>query len=251
MARIQIINGLEFTLEPLSDSLVEVVHQEQIGWFGVNLAGDADDYPFAWTTDADSCTQDGLEVAHPATGPAQALEDLAAQLASMQNVLDTEKANDPRNNLGSFLETLPQAEVKKETGWRNLVSDGLRGVNRSKDVLQERAAKAKDVLQERAVKGRDVLQERAAKGRDVLQERAAKGRDAVQQRAARGVEAVKEAASPSLACDREGHVFDDVRLVGSASDMPRFCRRCRSMINVGSENRGAGDGGDEGRKDDG
>ena len=49
---------------------------------------------------------------------------------------------------------------------------------------------------------------------------------------------MKEAASPSLACGREGHVFDDVRLVGSSNNLPRFCRRCRTLVNVTEESEG-------------
>ena len=227
MVRIQKINDLEFTLESLSDCLVQVVYQEQVGWFGVNLGEDVQDNPFAWTTDQDSCTQDGLMGARSAADPAQALEDLSAQLAEMQSALDAERASDPRHNLGNFLDTLPQAEVEKDVGWRSLVGGGLTGLSRGKDILQDRATKGRDILQDRATKGRDILQDRAAKG----------------------VEAVREAASPSRACEREGHVFDDVRLIGSSNNLPRFCRRCRNLINVAEENRDTAANRSEARQD--
>ena len=304
MARMQRINDLDLTLEPLSDSIVEVVYQEQVGWFGVNLGEDADSHPFAWTTDPDSRTHDGLLGAHPAADPAQALDDLSAQLASMQSVLEEERTSDPRHNLGAFLDTLPQTESKKEGGWRNLVSGGLRGVNRSKDILQDRASKSrdvlqdraskskdilqdrasksrdvlqdraskskdilqdraskgmdvlqdrasrsKDVLQDRASKGRDVLQDRASRSKDVLQDRASKGRDVLQDRASKGIEAIRVAASPALACEREGHVFDDIRLIGSSNNLPRFCRRCRTLIYVGEGNEGAAGSNNTGRQE--
>ena len=290
MVRMQKINDLELFIDPLSDSIVEVVYQEQVGWFGVNLGEEAEARPFAWTTDPDSRTQDGLIEANPATDPAQALEDLSARLASMQSALDAERASDPRHNLGAFLETLPQAEAKKEPGWRNLVSGGLRGVNRSKDILrdrasksrdilqdgaskskdilQDRASKSKDILQDRASKSKDILQDRASKSKDILQDRASKSKDILQDRASKskdilqdgaskvqdrtskGFEALREAASPSRACEREGHVFDDVRLIGSLNNLPRFCRRCRNLINVAQESGDAAGAHNAARPDD-
>ena len=108
MKRVQIIDDREFTLEPLNECVIEVSYQEQLGWFGVNLDDStADEFPFAWTVDAEAKTDDGVGSDLLAASVDQALEAVAERLKEAQEVHDAEQARDPRNQLGALLQNLP------------------------------------------------------------------------------------------------------------------------------------------------
>ena len=104
----------EFILEPLSPSVVQVTHREQVAYFGTNLNWDVL-RPYAWTTLEYQVQADGIggAVLWAAT-PDDALRALCRSLVSSQRREDSRRINPEermvaaRQVLGEFLEELPE-----------------------------------------------------------------------------------------------------------------------------------------------
>ena len=104
----------EFILEPLSPSVVQVTHREQVAYFGTNLNWDVL-RPYAWTTLEYQVQDDGIggAVLWAAT-PDDALRALCRSLVSSQRREDSRRINPEermaaaRQVLGEFLEELPE-----------------------------------------------------------------------------------------------------------------------------------------------
>lgn len=216
--RTQIIDEREFTLEPLSDYVVEVEFREQMGWFGVNLGEDAEEYPFAWTMDPEDRDEDGLTNGFSVESPDQALQNLADKLASLQAQLESKRAKDPRNRLGAFLETLPDAD-DKEPSWRRFGRIGLDKVNKGIGALQEGTTRSGRIIRQEATRGKEAVQKRV-EDMNLPEKR----------------QRLSEVVNPSRECERLGHDLQEVKLVGNLDNVTRFCRRCRRAITPGAEN---------------
>lgn len=103
----------EFILEPLSPSVVKVMHRGQVGYFGINRDWNVAT-PYAWTTLESSVHDDGVEnIAYFGTTPDETLRRLAGVMLSNQTKEDSQRINPEerkeaaRRVLQDFLEELP------------------------------------------------------------------------------------------------------------------------------------------------
>ena len=167
MKRVQIIDDREFTLEPLNECVIEVSYQEQLGWFGVNLDDStADEFPFAWTVDAEAKTDDGVGSDLLAASVDQALEAVAERLKEAQEVHDAEQARDPRNQLGALLQNLP---AEGEGGWRRLRGKGADLAKRGTKVFQKKASQAGESIKDGTGNLLEKASEKAGQSKEKLQ----------------------------------------------------------------------------------
>ena len=244
MKRTQLINGLEFTIEALSECLMQVTHGEQSGWFGVNLDENSEETPFAWTTDPDIITLDGLLGASSVNDPSKALEELAETLVQMQAEFDAARAQDPVNRLGAFLESLTETAAPEtaesetaetetaeqdRTGLGRLRGAGLSWAKRGREALGEKTSQARETLGEKTSQAREALGEKVSQSKDAFQDRIAKVNLPEKRRA------LADSFSLSHDCEVKGHVFDETMIIGHSENVPRFCRRCRRVIRVNDQ----------------
>ena len=242
MKRVQIIDDREFTLEPLNECVIEVSYQEQQGWFGVNLDDStADEFPFAWTVDAEVKTDDGVGGDQLAASVEQALEEVAARLREAQEIRDSEQARDPRNQLGALLQNLPS---EGKGGWRRLRGKGADLAKRSTKAFQQKASQAGGSIKE----GTGTFLEKAGQaggnikdGTGSLLEKASEKAGQSKEKLQGGVakanlsERRKSLAgmfSFSKQCEEEGHIFDEIKLISTKGTLSRMCRRCHNIIKV-------------------
>ena len=272
MKRTQEINGLEFTLEALSQSLVEVAYREQVGWFGVNLDGNGSQSNFAWTNDIEARSPEGLSGAIPVDSPDQALQELADCLVVLQTEIDEQRANDSRNMLGAFLESLPD----KQEDSRNMLGAFLESLpeepgSRSDAIPESLPDEPQNRLDESVESPSDeqdkksggllrfgrsglsrmgeagkTIKDRASQGREALSEKASQSRDAIQERIVKANlpekrSQIADIFVTSRQCENSGHDFDEVKLIGKTGSVPRFCKRCRKMIRPNAEEQIAGE----------
>ena len=230
MERVQIIDDREFALEAVSECVVEVSHRDQIGWFGVNLNDDTDENPFAWTVDAETKTDDGILGTNPTATPELALEGLAAELAVLQDSCDEEEAKDPRNRLGALMQALPTKTNK--SGWRRLGDVGAGIAKRGTKAFQEKTGQTGEKLKDGTGSFLGRASQKVSQGREKLQEGVAKANLAERRKS------LAEAFSPSKQCERDGHLFDEVKLISTSGTLSRMCRRCHNIIKVDLDDGG-------------
>lgn len=224
MKRVQTINDLDFTIEALTECVIEVSHRDQVGWFGVNLDDETEEVPFAWSIEEEAKTEDGVRGDNPAPSPEQALAELSAHLAELQEGHDAEVAKDPRNRLGALLSTMP-TETNKG-GWRRLRGRGADLAKRGTKAFQEKAGQAGGSIKEGTGSFLGKASEKASQGREKLQDGVAKANLPERRKS------LMEAFSPSKQCEREGHLFDEVKLISTKGTISRLCRRCKNVIKV-------------------
>ena len=89
----QYSNGeAEFILERINANTVEVAHQEQTGWFGLNADWDADQ-PYAWTVSKRSIRDSGIDSTFSHATPDDALKMLCNILLRDQRKADSKRIN--------------------------------------------------------------------------------------------------------------------------------------------------------------
>ena len=104
-------NG-EFVLEPLSDSLVKVIHRDQTGYLGIVKDWDAS-APFASTTSTFQVKDEEIDTYFGHSTPEGALNWLCRSMLSDQRKVDSKRINPEerkkaaRQVLREFLEELP------------------------------------------------------------------------------------------------------------------------------------------------
>ena len=103
----------EFILEPLSPSVVKVMHRDQVGYFGINRDWNVL-RPYAWSIFESQVHDDGVEnIFSSGTTPDEALQKLARSMLQDQTKEDSQRINPEerkgaaRRVLRDFLEELP------------------------------------------------------------------------------------------------------------------------------------------------
>ena len=120
--RAYIYRDEEFILEPLSESVVRVTYQGQLGYVGLNRDWEAD-RPYTWINWEGDIHEDGISAGFSYTYPIPelALEDLCGLLLREQRKQDSQRINPEerkkavRQVFREFLEELPEAPVEAES----------------------------------------------------------------------------------------------------------------------------------------
>ena len=109
------LDGADFSLEPVNDSVIKVTHRDQTGWIGINTEWDAQ-RPYTWATSSSRVTDDGIRsIPINIDTPDSALRFLCRALLSEQSKKDSQKINPEerkaaaRRVLQEFLQVLPPA----------------------------------------------------------------------------------------------------------------------------------------------
>ena len=111
------LDGADFTLEPVNDSVTKVTHRDQVGWIGISTDWD-DQRPYGWSTIPGSAGDDGLHNAlFTFDSPDSALRSLCRVLLTGQRKEDSKNINPQERKaaaqrvLEEFLRGLPPAHT--------------------------------------------------------------------------------------------------------------------------------------------
>ena len=109
------LEGADFTLEPVNDSVTKVTHRDQVGWIGISTDWDAQ-RPYAWTTSPASVGDEGIHnLVFNTDTPDSALTSLCRLLLVNQRKEDSKNINPQERKaaaqrvLEEFLHDLPPA----------------------------------------------------------------------------------------------------------------------------------------------
>ena len=109
------LDGTDFTLEPVNDSVIKVIHRDQVGWIGINTEWDAQ-RPYTWTTSSSRVADDGVRnIPINTDTPGSALRFLCRALLREQSKEDSQKINPQERKAAAqrvfqeFLQDLPPA----------------------------------------------------------------------------------------------------------------------------------------------
>ena len=140
----------EFILEPISDSVIKVTHQEQTGYFGLKKDWEAA-RPYTWISWESDVQEDGITASfsYSYPTPEMALQDLCGLLVREQRKQDDKRINPEerkeaaRQVMREFLEELPDGGPVSDDRGRNGESVASVPPDEESESLKQLAARSR------------------------------------------------------------------------------------------------------------